>query len=592
MQSGAVGRVKAKYSAAEALAGDGKLEEAERMFLEAKKLAESHEVDPDSSPLLLPNILSSLSLVQKKLGRHEKVLTTLKSLMRLILERKLSRLDHAVTLANIGTTLFFLGKLDVSLTYTLKANKMLERIANAGTIAQVAADPEQAYWLDASPEEKKRLLVSQVPACYNLAIVYHHLGCHLESGRCLNAAKTLAISKIGFNHRITDLVTKHAELKAKDGKPVFLALHFNERSLGLGYQHGRSRMDIHQPDREADRSVSLAEHSNRGRLGQREYSGYKFPTIDDKNTRQLGLSEGQNNHHLPSLKQARAKHNVLRTEGAKQPKSFLGMRPQTDNNDWSPAPANNYAAFGMQRVIYSGRPLTIGDAVGVRVTKLPSIHERPYFIDAEARQYGLGREPHDDHSYGHEENGHHRQHQAVRQESPKMQLHEANQQGPPRSYFDQGGLKRSHARQPNTKAASLSEEQRPRNVDPYNHLSRVASQEKSSSPSLSKPRDVGGISLNPALSKKKALQPMLQLSHFGFNEGELPTDDRDRVREYDEDSQPGSRVYGQQQRRSPLDDAFSRKFGPNGLVKSPEEAAGQPRRLDIDRLQINMRYLG
>jgi hypothetical protein len=588
MQGTAVGRAKAKWSAAEALAANGRLEDAERSLLEAKKLMEDHDNDQESNLLVLPNILSSLSIIQKKLNRHERVLTTLKTLLKLILERRLSRLDHAITLANIGTTLFFLGKLDVSLTYTLKANKMLEKIATPGTYIQAAADAEQGYWLNMPLEEKKRLLMSQVPACYNLAIIYHHLGCHLESGRCLNAAKSLAISKIGFNHRVTELVTKHAELKTKEGKPVFLALHFTDRSVSLVGQRDRSRIDLLEPEREVSRTAMMADGNSQGRAPKNDFVAYKFPTSEDNFGESSGYVQDKRGQQLPQLKQARLRNPLLRGEPQKAPKSFGGVRPQTDNNEWNSAAGGNYAGVGMPSVVYSNRPLSIGDAVGVRVNKLPSIHERNYLFGQEARTH--------DHRDDAQPNLHEPKHgqkqvggyDILRIESSKSNLPERDNFSFQKLTLDQGSLKRSQIISQGQKMNSYSEEPKPRNQDPYTQYMRAPSYEKASS-SLVKPFEPPKLQNTSAILKKKPQQPMVQLSHFGFNEGELPQNDRSRFKDQLEESPPPSRVFNHG--LAPIEEVFSKKYKPTGSIRSPEEN-GQSKRLDINRLNINMRYLG
>lgn len=588
MQTSAVGRAKAKWSAAEALSANGRLEDAEKNLLEAKKLMEDHDNDPDANSLIFANILSSLSIVQKKLNRHDKVLSTLKTLLKLILERKLSRLDHSITLANIGTTLFFLGKLDVSLTYTLKANKMLEKIAAPGSIAQAAADAEQGYWLSMSLEEKKRLLMSQVPACYNLAIIYHHLGCHLESSRCLNAAKSLAISKIGFNHRITDLVTKQAELKTKDSKPIFLALHFNDHSISLDSHRIPSRMKLQEPVREISRTALISDAVSMRQPAKNDFMTYKFPTADDNYGEQSGNLVDKRSQMLPQLKQARLRNPLLRQEPTKNPKSYQGARPQTDNNEWAAGGGGNYGGPGVQRLIYSGRPLTIGETVGVRVTKLPSLHDRPYLFSNEARSHD---HPGMQQGHGFDQKANQRQeigYDILRLESSKSNIPDRDQISSKQRGLDQGPLKRSQHQSIGNKNNSHSEEPKVRNQDPYSLHLRAPSYEKSPH-QFTKQVEPPKLANNSGLSKKKQQQPMVQLSHFGFNEEFAHPNDKNRFKDSFDESQNHSKDFNQGP--APIEEVFSKKYKPTGSIKSPGDS-NQSKQLDINRLQINMRYLG
>jgi tetratricopeptide (TPR) repeat protein len=588
MQSTAVSRAKVKWSAAEALAANGKLDEAEKTLLEAKRLVEEQEQEGEIDQVLLPNILSSLSLIQKKLNRHEKVLSTLKTLLKQIIEKRLSKLDHAITLGNIGTTLFFLGKLDVSLTYTLKANKMMERIASPENLAQAASDIEHGYWVTMTLDERKKLLHAQVPACYNLAIIYHHLGCALESGRCLNAAKSLAISKIGFNHKVTDLVTKNAELKSKEGNPVFLTLRFHERSSTLVPANERSRLHLADPDRDPNRAPMMAGPKSKGNAPLNEFLSYKHPTSDDGNPRMPLYKVDHETQKLPLLKQERPRNPILRPGAGPVPKTFQGARPQTDNNDWNPSYNANYPAIGMQRVIFSGRPLSNGETVGVRVTKLPSLHEKAYLMAPESRSYDVETSFTGAAQPRHLSNREPIDYDILRIESSKSNLPERDVSINQKGAFDFGLLKKSHLMKSGVKLASVSEEPKPRNYDPYTNLSRNLSQDKHSA-NFSKPKELTKSPPNPVPPKKKELQPMLQLSHFGFNEEEPPAHDRSRFRESHGDSPNQSKHL--QSGPALMEEAFSTKYKPGGSMKRAEEVP-QSRNLDIGRLQINMRYLG
>ncbi len=208
---------------AEALVCQDKLHDALKLLRDADQSIEKAE-QTKALVVLRANILSSSAVIEKKLGRNEQVLTTLRHLLRLIISNSLGVIEQAVTLINIGTALFHLKKTDLSLSYTMRALKMLQRSQSApkteeSSLKNANSAPTQSANL-------KQKLVNQVLACFNLAVYHSDLGNSLEATRTLNSAKALAIKKFGFKQKVTELVTRNIEARPKELKPFFLAQKF------------------------------------------------------------------------------------------------------------------------------------------------------------------------------------------------------------------------------------------------------------------------------------------------------------------------------------------------------------------------------
>ena len=208
---------------AESLVSQDKLHDALKLLRDADQTIQKAE-QTKALVILRANILSSLAVIEKKLAKNEQVLNTLRHLLKLIILNGLGVVEQAVTLINIGTILFHLQKTDLSLSYTMRALKMLQRSQSATKVedppSQTTAHPPN------HSSNLKQKLVNQVLACFNLAVYHSDLGNALEATRSLNSAKSLAIKKFGFKQKVTELVTRNIEAKPKELKPFFLAQKF------------------------------------------------------------------------------------------------------------------------------------------------------------------------------------------------------------------------------------------------------------------------------------------------------------------------------------------------------------------------------
>lgn len=576
-----MGRARLKWQQAESMASNGRLEEAERTLSEGKNLAESIP-QWEEERLLLPNILSSLALVQKRQGKHDRVLNTLKTLMKTIIERRLGKIEHGVTLVNIGTTLFFLGKLDVALSYTLKANKLLEKLANPQDLMEAAQGMEEGYGPLTTAEEKKRLIVNQVPACYNLAILYHHLGFSLESNKCLNAAKSLAISKLGFGNKVTDLVTKNVELRSKDGKPTFLILRFTEplnKQMNPTKQHEGEILDT---EKEGSLSRGRSPHMESEKGSQFEFDDYRQPMTVEEERPIKDQDYYPNQDKLPQLKTNKLRNVQLRSGGVHGGLATRA-RPQTDTPEWSPSFDSGYPQVRGMPKMAVGRPSSIGEVCGVRVTKLPSIYGKLYSAgDDQSREtFNRGgdirtfdqRDTPYDILRVHSGQSNNREGSAI-----------SSRGGRPVKYDQPNGQRIADH---NGRLHTPSFDQRTK-LD--NSSVGLTNDDRIGKPGTrTQPRNGQSKTVEHAASKRDKNQPLIHLSHFGFNqvnEGKpLSTPSQDDRSTRDEPAMLS------RESKPELEDLFEKKYKPS-VYSRHEGESSQKKQLDVNRLQITMRYMG
>ena len=209
---------------AEFCSTEGRLGEAERLLKDSLEQSSTAE-QTKQAHLIKANCLSSLAVVQKKMGKYEDVLSTLKSLLKTIISYELGTIEQAIVMVNIGTALFHLKKADRSISYTQKAFKILHRAGSKSS--EPRKDDSLINSSISNPSsDNKQILVNQILAYFNMAVYYNEIGSAIESSRSLNTAKTLAINKFGFKQKITELVTKNIEVNQSEMKPFFLAQKF------------------------------------------------------------------------------------------------------------------------------------------------------------------------------------------------------------------------------------------------------------------------------------------------------------------------------------------------------------------------------
>ena len=586
MESTQTGKARIKYHQADTLAANAKLEEAERSLFEARKMAENVPAWEEDF-LLIPNILSSLSLVQKRQGRHDRVLNTLKSLLKLIIEKQLSKLDHAVTLANIGTTLLFLGKLDISLTYTLKANKMIERLASPSSMTRAANDGNHEDSFTLNIEEKRRLIMNQVPACYNLAIIYQKLGCTLESNKCLNAAKSLAISKIGFNNKITDLVTKNVELRSKEGKPVFLTQRFVKRNQGQRSTSRGPSNDIVDVEREVEESTLERSRYVPESGGKMNYDNFRNAMTLEDDRPQMVQDRYGFKEKLPRLNQPKLRNQMLRNPLNKVNLPRQYIRPQTDNSDWTPTYDANYPQAGMPKMASGGRPMSNGDVCGVRVTKLPPIYQRPFgmspFSEDKINRVHEGI-PFPE---GIERSQREPTYDLLRIHSSKSRIHESGSLNEHQNHINMFG-------RPQREYHSLEPGQKTPNFDVFagndHSFSSIRSYplKNQQSGNQSKKKIGQSKTLEYSPNQKSKDQPLIELGHFGFSKP-VNEDKMSSLSPYS-DAYCHSTHLGEKSSTPKNDSLIEANYRPN-IYSSSNHEPSQTRNLNINRLQINMRYL-